>query len=71
MKILALDASGQVASIALAEDDKLLGEYTMNTKKTHSQTLLPMVDALLHLIGEDKNTIDAVAVAGGDRKSVV
>ena len=33
MKILALDASGQVASIALAEDDKLLGEYTMNTKK--------------------------------------
>ncbi|HBE08382.1 MAG TPA: tRNA (adenosine(37)-N6)-threonylcarbamoyltransferase complex dimerization subunit type 1 TsaB [Lachnospiraceae bacterium] len=65
MKILALDASGQVASIALAEDDKLLGEYTMNTKKTHSQTLLPMVDALLHLIGEDKNTIDAVAVAGG------
>ena len=44
MKILAIDSSGIVASAAVVEDDSLLGEYTINHKKTHSQTLLPMID---------------------------
>ena len=44
MKLLALDSSGLVASVAVAEDDNLIGEYTVNYKKTHSQTLLPMLD---------------------------
>lgn len=44
MKILALDSSGLVASVAVVEDDILVAEYTMNYKKTHSQTLLPMLD---------------------------
>ena len=43
MKILALDSSGIVASVAVVEDDTLLAEYTVNYKKTHSQTLLPML----------------------------
>ena len=46
MKILALDSSGIVASVAVVEDDTLLAEYTVNYKKTHSQTLLPMLDLL-------------------------
>ena len=46
MKILALDSSGLVASVALIEGDALVAEYTMNYKKTHSQTLLPMLDAV-------------------------
>ena len=36
MKILALDSSGLVASVAVVEDDQLLAEYTVNYKKTHS-----------------------------------
>ena len=44
MKLLALDSSGLVASVAIVEDDNMLGEYTVNYKKTHSQTLLPMLD---------------------------
>ena len=44
MKILALDSSGLVASVAVVSDDNLIGEYTINYKKTHSQTLLPMLD---------------------------
>ena len=36
MKILALDSSGIVASVAVVEDDTLLAEYTVNYKKTHS-----------------------------------
>ena len=44
MKILGLDSSGLVASVALVEDDQLVAEYTTNYKKTHSQTLLPMLE---------------------------
>ncbi len=44
MKILAIDTSGLVASVALVEDDVLRAEYIMNDKKTHSQTLLPMLE---------------------------
>ena len=46
MKILGLDSSGLVASVAIVEDNDLKGEYTVNYKKTHSQTLLPMLDKI-------------------------
>lgn len=65
MKVLGLDSSGLVASVAVAEDDNLLAEYTVNYKKTHSQTLLPMLDQIVTMIELDLNTIDAIAVAGG------
>ena len=65
MKILGLDSSGLVASVAIAEDDNLLGEYTVNYKKTHSQTLLPMLDEVACMIELDLSSIDAIAVAGG------
>ena len=53
MKLLALDSSGLVASVAVAEDTTLLGEYTVNYKKTHSQTLLPMLDEVARMIERD------------------
>ncbi len=65
MKILAIDSSGIVASAAVVEDDNLLGEYTVNYKKTHSQTLLPMIDEVVRMLELDLQTIDAIAVAGG------
>ena len=65
MKILALDSSGLVASVAVAQDDNLIGEYTVNYKKTHSQTLLPMLDAVAKMIELDLKTVDAIAVAKG------
>lgn len=65
MKILALDSSGIVASVAVVEDDTLLAEYTVNYKKTHSQTLLPMLDEVAKMTELDLNTIDAIAVAAG------
>lgn len=64
-RILGIDGSGLVASVAVVEDDVLLGEYTTDYKKTHSQTLLPMLDALCKMIELDLNTVDAVAVASG------
>lgn len=65
MRILALDSSGMVASVAVVEEEQLLAEYTMNYKKTHSQTLLPMLDEIATQIELDLNTIDAIAVAAG------
>jgi tRNA threonylcarbamoyladenosine biosynthesis protein TsaB len=65
MIILAIDSSGLVASVAVAEDDILRGEYTVNFKKTHSQTLLPMLAEVTKMIELDMNTIDAIAVSGG------
>jgi len=68
-KILALDSSGLVASVAVVEGDafgsNLLAEYTVNYKKTHSQTLLPMLDEIVRMTELDLQTIDAIAVAAG------
>ena len=65
MKILALDSSGLVASVAVVSDDNLIGEYTINYKKTHSQTLLPMLDEVAKMTELDLNTIDFIAVSAG------
>lgn len=65
MKILAIDSSGLVASVAVVEDDILVSEYTTNYKKTHSQTLLPMLDEVKQMTDLDLNTLDAIAVSAG------
>lgn len=65
MRILALDSSGLVATVAIVEDNQVVAEYTMNYKKTHSQTLLPMLDEIVKMTEFDLSTIDAIAVAGG------
>lgn len=65
MRILALDSSGLVASVAVVEEEQILAEYTVNYKKTHSQTLLPMLDEVAGMIELDLSTIDAIAVAAG------
>lgn len=65
MKLLVLESSGLVASIALMEEEKMIGEYTVNFKKTHSQTLLPMVDELVKNIGIDLKELDGIAISNG------
>lgn len=65
MRILALDSSGLVASVAIVEEHQVIGEYTINYKQTHSQTLLPMLDSLVKQLNLDLATFDAIAVSGG------
>lgn len=65
MKVLAVDSSGLVASVAVLQDDELLAEYTLNYKKTHSQTLLPMLEEVKRMIDLDLSSIDVIAVASG------
>lgn len=65
MKLLAIDSSGLVASVAIVTEEAMLAEYTVNYKKTHSQTLLPMLDEIIKMIDMDLSEIDAIAVAAG------
>lgn len=65
MKVLGIDSSGMVASVAVVEDMQMLAEYTINYKKTHSQTLLPMLDEVAKMIELDLAQIDVIAVAAG------
>lgn len=65
MKILGIESSSLVASIAIVEDENILAEYTVNFKKTHSQTLLPMLDEVMRMLGMELQEIDAIAVSGG------
>lgn len=65
MRILAIDSSSMVATIAIVTDDVLTAEYTLNFKRTHSQTLLPMIDEIKRNIELDMNTVDVIAIAGG------
>lgn len=65
MRVLAIDSSGMTAAIAIVEDGLTIAEYTVNYKKTHSQTLLPMIDEILKMTETDLDSIDAIAVAGG------
>jgi len=65
MKLLAIESSGLVASAAIVTEDALLAEYTVNFKKTHSQTLLPMVEEIVSMLGIDLKEMDAIAVSAG------
>lgn len=65
MLILALDSSASPASAALLEDGKILSEFYINTKQTHSQTLMPMVEAVLRLSAKTLDDVDCLAVSAG------
>ena len=65
MKILGIDTSSMAASVAVIEDNKLICEYTINTKKTHSQKLMPMIENMLKLSDLDIKEIDAIAICVG------
>ena len=70
MIIFAIEASAQVAGCALLQDDRLAAEFNFLSgmsalRKTHSQSLMPMMEQVKDLTGIDLKTIDAVAVSGG------
>ncbi len=65
MLILAFETSAKAGSVALLENDRLLGESYQNTGLTHSQTLMPMAEELIRSCGYTPQDIEAVAVAAG------
>lgn len=65
MRILAIDSSSAPASAAVAENGKIIGEFTININRTHSEKLLPMTDSLLDTLGLKVSDMDAFAISRG------
>lgn len=65
MKILAVDTSAKSCSVAILNDNKILGSFFINTALTHSQTLLPMIDNVIKNTNTDLDSIDCFAVSSG------
>lgn len=65
MILLALDTSGIVASVCIMDETKTIAEFTVNYKKTHSQTIMPMVKMVCDMVELDLNQIDYVVVSSG------
>ena len=65
MLILAFETSAKAGSVALLDDDRLLAESYQNTGLTHSQTIMPMAQAMIESCGYTPQDVQAVAVAAG------
>lgn len=65
MKILAVDSSSAPASVAVVDNGTIIGEFTININKTHSEKLLPMIDVLLDTVGLKASDMDAFAISRG------
>jgi len=65
VRILAIESSAMVASVAIVEEEKILGAYTINDKRTHSQTIMPMIQALIWQLDIDIATLDGIGVSSG------
>ena len=65
MLILALDTSTMVSSVAVATEEKLLAELTVQTRLTHSETLMPHIEEVLRLADVTKEALEGVAVSIG------
>ena len=65
MRILAFDSTAVAASVCLLENGNVVGEFFINTKLTHSRTLMPMAQALLNAVDIPLENVDCFAVAHG------
>lgn len=65
MVVLGIECTATPVSCAVVEDGKLKGEYFLNLKTTHSQTLMPMVESMLSLCGYNISDVDAFAATVG------
>ena len=65
MYILAIESSSAVASVCITKDGVPVAEYTTNIKKTHSATLLLMIEEVFKSAQSNVSNIDYIAVSAG------
>jgi tRNA threonylcarbamoyladenosine biosynthesis protein TsaB len=65
MRILAIDTSTMISTVTISEDNKIIGDFNVNQEKTHSESLVPMIETLLRLLGLSLDDIDLFAIARG------
>jgi tRNA threonylcarbamoyladenosine biosynthesis protein TsaB len=65
MIILGIETATMTGGLALMDEGKLIAEYTLNMKTTHSSRLMPALDWILKDALLDKNQIDGIAISTG------
>lgn len=65
MNILAIDTSAKVSSVAIINDDRILSEFNIDTRLTHSQSLMPMIESVTKIAQININDIDGFSVSTG------
>lgn len=65
MNILAIDTSTMISTVTIASDGEIVGDFNVNQQKTHSESLVPMVETLLDLLGMTIGDIDKFVIAKG------
>lgn len=65
MKILGIETSSVVASVAIVDQNRLLGEMSINHPNTHSQKLMPLIKNLFNMLDLTIDDIDLIAVSNG------
>ncbi|MBQ8194351.1 MAG: tRNA (adenosine(37)-N6)-threonylcarbamoyltransferase complex dimerization subunit type 1 TsaB [Oscillospiraceae bacterium] len=63
--ILGIDSSAITAGCALYDSGRVIAEQFLNTKHTHSQTLLPMVENMLKSAEVSLSDVETIAVTAG------
>lgn len=63
--ILAIESATMTASVAFVEEDRIVAEFTLNDKMTHSQTIMPLIETMEKLTGRKISDLEAIAVSGG------
>ncbi|WP_296114861.1 tRNA (adenosine(37)-N6)-threonylcarbamoyltransferase complex dimerization subunit type 1 TsaB [uncultured Anaerococcus sp.] len=65
MNYLAIDTSTMVSTVTVADGEEILGDFNVNQLKTHSESLVPMIESLLELLGMTVKDIDKFIIADG------
>ena len=65
MNYLAIDTSTMISTVTVADEKEILGDFNVNQAKTHSESLVPMVEILLELLGMEIGNIDKFVIASG------
>lgn len=65
MNILAIDTSTMISTVTIASENEILGDFNVNQQKTHSESLVPMIETLLNLLGMEIKDIDEFVIAEG------
>lgn len=64
MRILSVDSTAQTAAVGIVENQKISALYSIEAK-THSTTLLPMIESVLDSLGLKITDMDLLAVSNG------
>lgn len=65
MLVLGIDTSSDVGGVGLVQDGRLLAEYTLTVKRTHSELVMASVDRVLKDVGAVPGDLAGICAATG------